>query len=93
MRCLVLDTFLWVNTENGVKPRETVAICMYIPRRSCRFLEVTCGRSIQYGSYHHDPVNIAIHVICVPMILITGFLFVGAVAAQGHEALHSLGRF
>ncbi|MCJ1474318.1 hypothetical protein MMC13_002976 [Lambiella insularis] len=27
-----------------------------------------------YGQYHHDPTNIAIHVTCVPMILLTGFL-------------------
>ncbi|KAI9819555.1 MAG: hypothetical protein M1827_007005 [Pycnora praestabilis] len=27
-----------------------------------------------YGSYHHDPVNIVIHVVCVPLLLITGFL-------------------
>ncbi|EMC93232.1 hypothetical protein BAUCODRAFT_233654 [Baudoinia panamericana UAMH 10762] len=28
-----------------------------------------------YGAYHHDPVNVGIHVTCVPMILITAFLF------------------
>lgn len=28
-----------------------------------------------YGAYHHDPVNIAIHMTCVPLILITSFLF------------------
>ncbi|KAK5722939.1 hypothetical protein LTR17_014152 [Elasticomyces elasticus] len=28
-----------------------------------------------YGSYHHDPVNIGIHVTCVPLLLLTGFLF------------------
>lgn len=27
-----------------------------------------------YGSYHHNPVNIAIHVTCVPLILVTSFL-------------------
>ncbi|KAF2724439.1 DUF962-domain-containing protein [Polychaeton citri CBS 116435] len=28
-----------------------------------------------YGSYHHDPINVGIHVTCVPMILMTAFLF------------------
>ncbi|KAI9882924.1 MAG: hypothetical protein M1823_005326 [Watsoniomyces obsoletus] len=28
-----------------------------------------------YGSYHHNPANIAIHVVCVPLILVTGILF------------------
>ncbi|CZT17020.1 probable DUF962 domain protein [Ramularia collo-cygni] len=28
-----------------------------------------------YGSYHHDPINIAIHITCVPLLLLTGFLF------------------
>ncbi|KAI7542096.1 DUF962-domain-containing protein [Hortaea werneckii] len=28
-----------------------------------------------YGAYHHNPVNVAIHVTCVPVLLITGFLF------------------
>ncbi|KAI9837602.1 MAG: hypothetical protein M1838_004791 [Thelocarpon superellum] len=27
-----------------------------------------------YGSYHHNPVNIAIHVTCVPLILMTALL-------------------
>lgn len=27
-----------------------------------------------YGAYHHDPVNIAIHITCVPIILLTAFL-------------------
>lgn len=26
-----------------------------------------------YGSYHHNKVNIAIHIICVPLILFSGF--------------------
>ncbi|KAK5094959.1 hypothetical protein LTS08_008355 [Lithohypha guttulata] len=26
-----------------------------------------------YGAYHHDPVNIAIHITCVPIILLTAF--------------------
>lgn len=28
-----------------------------------------------YGAYHHDPVNVGIHITCVPMILMTGLLF------------------
>ncbi|KAK3687076.1 hypothetical protein LTR37_019190 [Vermiconidia calcicola] len=28
-----------------------------------------------YGAYHHNPVNIAIHVTCVPVLLLTAFLF------------------
>ncbi|KAL8730638.1 MAG: hypothetical protein Q9166_003951 [cf. Caloplaca sp. 2 TL-2023] len=28
-----------------------------------------------YGSYHDHPVNVAIHMLCVPMILLTAFLF------------------
>ncbi|GAM90898.1 hypothetical protein ANO11243_089440 [Dothideomycetidae sp. 11243] len=28
-----------------------------------------------YGAYHHNPINIAIHITCVPLILITGILF------------------
>ncbi|KAF2226625.1 DUF962 domain-containing protein [Elsinoe ampelina] len=28
-----------------------------------------------YGSYHHNPINVAIHITCVPMILMTAFLF------------------
>ncbi|KAF2238100.1 DUF962-domain-containing protein [Viridothelium virens] len=27
-----------------------------------------------YGSYHHDPVNVGIHITCVPLILMTAFL-------------------
>jgi len=27
-----------------------------------------------YGSYHHNKVNIGIHMICVPMILLTSFV-------------------
>lgn len=30
----------------------------------------------QYGAYHHDPVNIGIHIIFVPILLFTGLLFV-----------------
>jgi len=29
-----------------------------------------------YGSYHHNPVNIAIHIACVPLILMTFLLLV-----------------
>ncbi|KAL8896725.1 MAG: hypothetical protein Q9192_002941 [Flavoplaca navasiana] len=28
-----------------------------------------------YGSYHDHPVNVAIHMLCVPTILLTAFLF------------------
>ncbi|KAL1302454.1 hypothetical protein AAFC00_002846 [Neodothiora populina] len=28
-----------------------------------------------YGQYHHNPVNVAIHITCVPTILMTSFLF------------------
>ncbi|KAK4507432.1 hypothetical protein PRZ48_001167 [Zasmidium cellare] len=28
-----------------------------------------------YGAYHHDPVNVGIHIIFVPILLLTGFLF------------------
>ncbi|KAJ9646563.1 hypothetical protein H2201_000652 [Coniosporium apollinis] len=28
-----------------------------------------------YGAYHHDPVNIGIHMACVPLIMMTAFLF------------------
>ncbi|KAF2161784.1 hypothetical protein M409DRAFT_27841 [Zasmidium cellare ATCC 36951] len=28
-----------------------------------------------YGAYHHDPVNIGIHITFVPILLLTGFLF------------------
>ncbi|KAF2397521.1 DUF962-domain-containing protein [Trichodelitschia bisporula] len=27
-----------------------------------------------YGAYHHNPVNIGIHITCVPLILMTAFL-------------------
>jgi len=27
-----------------------------------------------YGQYHHNPVNVAIHITCVPILLLTGFL-------------------
>jgi len=30
----------------------------------------------QYGAYHHNSVNIAIHMVCVPLILISGFCLV-----------------
>ncbi|CAG9939231.1 unnamed protein product [Clonostachys rosea f. rosea IK726] len=30
-------------------------------------------RRRQYGSYHHNKINVAIHVICVPLILFSGF--------------------
>ncbi|KAL4729879.1 hypothetical protein ACLX1H_001908 [Fusarium chlamydosporum] len=26
-----------------------------------------------YGAYHHNSVNIAIHMVCVPLILVSGF--------------------
>jgi uncharacterized membrane protein YGL010W len=29
-----------------------------------------------YGSYHHNPVNIAIHITCVPVILVCMLLLV-----------------
>jgi len=29
-----------------------------------------------YGSYHHNPVNIGIHITCVPLILVTFLLLV-----------------
>lgn len=29
-----------------------------------------------YGSYHSNPVNVAIHMVCVPTILMTSFLLV-----------------
>ncbi|KAH7197566.1 uncharacterized protein B0J16DRAFT_378012 [Fusarium flagelliforme] len=29
-----------------------------------------------YGAYHHNSVNIAIHMVCVPLILISGFSLV-----------------
>jgi len=28
-----------------------------------------------YGAYHHDPINIAIHIIFVPLIMFTGLMF------------------
>nr|POF12729.1 putative endoplasmic reticulum membrane protein c16e8.02 [Quercus suber] len=28
-----------------------------------------------YGAYHHDPINIGIHITCVPVLLLTGILF------------------
>ncbi|KAL0257318.1 hypothetical protein SLS55_008129 [Diplodia seriata] len=28
-----------------------------------------------YGSYHHNPVNIGVHITCVPLIMMTAFLF------------------
>ncbi|KAF1932432.1 DUF962 domain-containing protein [Didymella exigua CBS 183.55] len=27
-----------------------------------------------YGAYHHNPVNVGIHVLCVPPILLTAFM-------------------
>ncbi|KAF2750596.1 DUF962-domain-containing protein [Sporormia fimetaria CBS 119925] len=27
-----------------------------------------------YGAYHHNPINVAIHVVCVPLILMTAIL-------------------
>jgi uncharacterized membrane protein YGL010W len=31
---------------------------------------------LQYGSYHHNKVNVAIHILCVPLILFSGFCMV-----------------
>ncbi|KAI1987678.1 hypothetical protein LOZ53_004196 [Ophidiomyces ophidiicola] len=31
-----------------------------------------------YGAYHHNPVNIAIHIICVPVIMFCIFLWVAS---------------
>ncbi|KAL2075429.1 hypothetical protein VTL71DRAFT_372 [Oculimacula yallundae] len=28
-----------------------------------------------YGAYHHNPVNVGIHMVCVPLLLLTGFQF------------------
>lgn len=30
----------------------------------------------QYGAYHHNSVNVAIHMICVPLLLVSGFALV-----------------
>ncbi|RMJ24317.1 DUF962 domain protein [Aspergillus sp. HF37] len=38
-----------------------------------------------YGAYHNDPVNIAIHITCVPVLLLTGILL-----ASNTTALFSL---
>jgi hypothetical protein len=32
---------------------------------------------LQYGAYHHNQVNIIIHMICVPLILFSFFEIVG----------------
>lgn len=29
-----------------------------------------------YGSYHSNSINVAIHMVCVPIILMTSFLLV-----------------
>ena len=34
------------------------------------------ANTFQYGAYHHNSVNIAIHKVCVPLILISGFSLV-----------------
>jgi uncharacterized membrane protein YGL010W len=31
--------------------------------------------TIQYGAYHRDPTNVAIHIACVPVIMATAFIF------------------
>jgi uncharacterized membrane protein YGL010W len=31
---------------------------------------------MQYGAYHHNPTNIAIHMTCVPLILAASLLLV-----------------
>jgi len=28
-----------------------------------------------YGAYHHNPVNVGIHIVCVPVLLLTGIMF------------------
>lgn len=32
--------------------------------------------SAKYGAYHHNKVNITIHLICVPVIMISAFTMV-----------------
>jgi len=34
--------------------------------------KLTDGRS-QYGAYHHNRVNVVIHMVCVPLILFSAF--------------------
>jgi hypothetical protein len=34
------------------------------------------NNTLQYGAYHRDPTNVAIHIACVPLLLATGALFV-----------------
>ncbi|KAI5300738.1 hypothetical protein KEM56_002230 [Ascosphaera pollenicola] len=35
-----------------------------------------------YGAYHHNPVNVAIHITCVPLIMLTAFVFTTLPYAQ-----------
>lgn len=36
------------------------------------------GHFVQYGSYHSNPVNQWIHIVCVPLIFITALIFLSA---------------
>jgi uncharacterized membrane protein YGL010W len=44
---------------------------------------------IFYGAYHRDPTNVAIHIACVPMLLVTAFIFVRASLLLSHKPLIS----
>lgn len=43
------------------------------PRRLVPRLVLTC---LKYGAYHDNSVNVAIHMVCVPLILFSGFTLV-----------------
>lgn len=45
----------------------------------CRAPSITSSRQAepqQYGAYHHNAVNVAIHMVCVPAILVSAFCMV-----------------
>jgi hypothetical protein len=60
------------NADNVARPREAPGLCKSRPQRH-RATQPSANHAAQYGSYHSDHTNVVIHIICVPLILITWF--------------------
>jgi hypothetical protein len=64
------------------QPWEATLLCtLKSSRRLCYYTNIL----VQYGAYHHNPVNVAIHMICVPLIIFTAFLLVSAIISPRPE--------
>lgn len=44
-------------------------VCDYISRNICAQFILCVLQLTFYGAYHNNPINVAIHIVCVPLIL------------------------